>query len=92
MTAEVEQPSAWILERLRERWREHESLTDFNERLFDEPPTIQIPRRCRGCGLDLPAFVIGWSEIADQVEHARGLPDRLDPDHCDTCSPAEAEA
>jgi hypothetical protein len=78
------------LEDLRKLLAKHDSL-DFDAGILDDPPDIQLPRRCLECGRSLPPFRIGWDQIEWAVNHDEALPERLDQRQCDTCTPTDDE-
>ena len=78
------------LDTLKRALEAHNAL-DFNQRIFDDPPEANIPRKCRGCGQQLGSLTLGWQEIERLVANKETVPQHLDSATCQFCEPDDEE-
>ena len=62
---------------------EYDALPHY-ERVFTDPPLIEIPQHCIECGQDIEPVVFGWDLLQEVADSDDGLPVRIGT-VCDGC-------
>ena len=64
--------------------------SEFNDRIFEDPPLLQIRIDCT-CGAPLPPFTVGWKELYRSAENDEAIPERISAQTCYMCAPKESD-
>ncbi len=64
------------LTEIRQIVAEHDAMPK-GDRMFHDPPKIEIPHHCIECGQDIEPVVFGWDLLREAAKGDDGLPVRI---------------